>query len=236
MNIIDVLIILFVITGAFIGFRRGFITQTVSFVGFILIFVIAFITKDYLAFILCKWLPFININLGSVRNLVVLNILMYELIAFGVIFSLLGILFKYVMTFTEIFEAILKNTIVLALPIKLLGLVVGAIQYLLVAALIMILLMSPVFKIDIIKQSRFNKLITEKVSSKKIFGINIISAFDDIAAVEAIDYRKHDEAELQILDIMLQNKITNINLVDSLVKSNKLEIKNIDTVLNKYRK
>lgn len=236
MNVIDILIILFVLGGAFLGFRRGVITQTVSFVGLILIFIIAYLTKDYLAFIFVKWLPFIKIDLGSVRNLVVLNVLMYELIAFGIIFSLLMILFKYVMTFTEVFEAILKNTIVLALPIKILGLIMGAIQYLLISVIIVILLISPVFKVKLVKESKSSELITEKMQDKKIFGVNIISAFDDIAAVETIDYRKHDEAELQVLDIMLQNKITNLKLIDSAVESGKLDIKNIDVVLDKYRK
>lgn len=236
MNIIDIIILLIVLFGALMGFRSGIITQTVAFLGFIVVFLVAYFTKDIVAFYLCKWLPFLKIDIGNIKNLVTLNILFYEMLAFLIIFSLLMILFKYLMTFTVVFEAILKSTIILALPLKIGGAIVGAIQYLLVTMIILIILSSPIFNL---------KIISDAYVTKKAFGISkqlnlplsdVVEVAETINKVEKINYRKHSTAELRILDAMLKNKLTNIKLVDMLVTEGKLKLDNIDTVLDKYRK
>ena len=46
MNYVDLIILALIIIGAFIGFKRGFTKELVSFLGFILAIVIAFLFKD----------------------------------------------------------------------------------------------------------------------------------------------------------------------------------------------
>ena len=93
MNIIDVLIILLILFGGFVGLKRGFTKELLSFVGFVLILVIAFILKNPISSFLYENLPFFGFS-GSFKGITVLNILIYEVIAFLIVFSILMIIFK----------------------------------------------------------------------------------------------------------------------------------------------
>ena len=52
MNIVDIVIVAFLVSGAVIGFVRGFFKQTVMFAGTILAIVLSFILKNPLSMIL----------------------------------------------------------------------------------------------------------------------------------------------------------------------------------------
>lgn len=63
MNIVDILILVVLISGAFLGFARGFFKQSVMFVGTILVVLLSFIFKNPLSLIMYKNLPYIIIIL-----------------------------------------------------------------------------------------------------------------------------------------------------------------------------
>ena len=123
MNIVDILIIVFILLGAFIGFRDGFTKALVNAVGVIIVTVIAYVLKNPVSEILMSFMPFFNF--GGITSL---NIVLYEVIAFLLVFSVLMIILKIVAVTTGIFETFLKFTIVLGIPSKILGAVVGAIK------------------------------------------------------------------------------------------------------------
>lgn len=236
MSVIDVAIVLILLLGTFIGFRRGVITQTVSFLGIIIIMVISYFTKDWLATLFCDWLPFFKFNLGIVKSVQSLNILFYELVAFIIIFSILFTLFKVILKTTEVFEAILKGTIILALPIKILGALVGFVQYCLILAIILLILKSPILNLQLVNESSLAPRIINITNLPFMPLKGLSQSIDDIKDFTKLNLtRKHDDTELNTLDILLKNKITNINLVEKLIDSGKIEIENADSVLNKYK-
>src|SRR5699024_5113091 len=124
--IIDIGILLLLLMGAIVGFKRGFINQTVMFLGTILVIVLAYFLKYPVASLFYS--IFLFIDFGNSYS-VVLNILMYEVIAFllvaAILFGLLNILIK----FTNVFEKILNATIILGIPSKILGALMGVLQY-----------------------------------------------------------------------------------------------------------
>ena len=133
MNIVDILIIVFILLGAFIGFRDGFTKALVNAIGVIVVTAIAYVLKNPVSEILMSFMPFFNF--GGITSL---NIVLYEVIAFLLVFSILMIILKIVAVTTGIFETFLKFTIVLGIPSKILGAVVGAIKnYILVFSLYM---------------------------------------------------------------------------------------------------
>lgn len=236
MNVFDVIIVLVILFGTYIGFRRGVITQTVSFLGIIVITVIAYYTKDWLAGIFCKWLPFINFNLGVVKSVQTLNILFYELIAFIIIFSVLFALFKIVLKTTEIFEAILKGTIILALPLKILGAIVGFFQYTFILALVLLVLMSPIVNLQLVKESKLATKVIEITNVPFLPLSGLIKTINEMRDLEDINLTaKRDNAELKTLDVLLKNKITNVKLVEDLINSGKIKIEDTGSILNKYK-
>ena len=72
MNIVDILIIVFILLGAFIGFRDGFTKALVNAVGVIIVTVIAYVLKNPVSEILMSFMPFFNF--GGITSL---NIVFY---------------------------------------------------------------------------------------------------------------------------------------------------------------
>ena len=127
MNIVDIIIIVSIVLGVLIGFVRGFFKETVIFIGTILVVVLAFVLKNPLSLILYKNLPFFKFK-GIFEGISTLNILMYEILAFIIALAILSIALTIIIKISGIIEKILKLTIVLALPSKLLCDIVVFIQ------------------------------------------------------------------------------------------------------------
>lgn len=120
MNIVDACIILLLGLGFVIGFKRGFTKSIAKSAGFVLVIILAFILKNPLSEYMYQNLPFLSFW-GIFKGVTVLNILLYEVIAFLVILALLSIILKMVIFATSIFEKILNMTIILGIPSKILG-------------------------------------------------------------------------------------------------------------------
>lgn len=116
-NIIDIAIILMVIMFGIVGFKKGIIKEAVSLIGIILVFIISFYFKETIGNILCKFLPFFTFS-GPLKGLVSLNILIYQLIGFLIIYSILSGVYTLILKVSGIFQKLVNMTIVLILPSK----------------------------------------------------------------------------------------------------------------------
>ena len=86
MNIVDILIVIFVLLGAFVGAKQGFTKALVSFLGIIIVVVIAYFLKNPVSELLMSVGPFFNFG-GIIKGVTVLNIAVYEIIAFVLVFA-----------------------------------------------------------------------------------------------------------------------------------------------------
>ena len=149
MSIIDIIILIFLGFGALLGFKRGFTIQLVSLVGIFVIIILSFIFKNPVSVFLYNNLPFVNFG-GIFKDITVINILVYEVIAFFVIFVLLTLVFKILLKVTSLFEKILKWTIILGIPSKILGAVLGVIQNLIYVFIVLYILNFVLFLIKLL--------------------------------------------------------------------------------------
>ena len=124
MNIVDYIIIAITILFFIKGYKNGIIKEGVSFVGFILVFILAFSLKNPVSIAMYKNLPFFNIG-GLLKGISVINILIYEMAAFVLVLSILMILFKLILKLTKLVDKILKMTIILNIPSRILGGILG---------------------------------------------------------------------------------------------------------------
>ncbi len=238
MNIIDVLIILIIIGCTFMGFKRGFTKELVCFLGFFVVVILSFLLKDSLANLMYQYLPFFNFE-GIFKGITSLNILLYEVIAFFIILSVLIIVLRIVLFVTSVFEKLLKLTIILGLPSKLLGSFVGFIQGLVWSFIICYIISLPILNNQDINNSNFRKYILNKTPIFKTFTSETVNLMDEISTLKD-EYQNNDEMtsdqfNLKTLDLMLKYKVISIGSVDKLQAKGKLNIKSIDTVLKKYR-
>ncbi|MEF2689873.1 MAG: CvpA family protein [Bacilli bacterium] len=237
MNIVDIIIIVSIVLGVLIGFVRGFFKETVIFIGTILVVVLAFVLKNPLSLILYKNLPFFKFK-GIFEGISTLNILIYEILAFIIALAILSIALTIIIKISGIIEKILKLTIVLALPSKLLGAIVGFIQSIVVLYVFLFLLSLPILRVPYIKNSKYAQMILEKtpVISKVTDGLvktfNEISDFADKNIKNNVDKRQTNR---EMLEIMLKNDVVTSENVKYLSDKGKIDIDNIDELLSKYK-
>lgn len=150
MNIIDVVLVLIILCAGIVGFKRGVFKELVMTVGFFLVFIISFKLKDPIA----EWLSF-NLPFFTFKGMTVLNIILYQVIAFLIIFSIIMVIFRVVLSVTGIFEKILKFTIILGIPSKIAGFIVGLIEGYIVMFVVIFILSQPFLDVGIMDNSKY---------------------------------------------------------------------------------
>ena len=238
MNIVDLIIIIVILFGAVIGFKRGFTKSLVSAVGLIAIVVIAFLLKNPVSTILYEHLPFFQFG-GVIKGVTVLNIAFYELLAFIIVLAILGIVLKILMIATSVFERILTLTIILGIPSKILGAIIGALEWFVLVFIGLYVLNMPVVNVKEINNST---LVPKILNNTPILsGVikdtnNVIKEFASIKDRYTDKNVDTNEFNKETLDLFLKYNVVSIDSVDKLIKDNKLKIDGIDEVLVKYRK
>ena len=124
---IDVICILFLLMGAVVGLKRGVIKSATMFIGAIIVIFLAFSLKNPVAKLMYTYLPFFNFA-GNFEGLSVLNIIIYEALAFALVYIVLMSVLQVLIKITGIFEKILDFTIILGIPSKILGAIFGFLE------------------------------------------------------------------------------------------------------------
>lgn len=237
MNILDIIIVLILIMCAIVGFKRGAIKEIVSLVGIILVFVISFSLKGVLGNLLCKFLPFFNFA-GSIEGLTVLNILLYQLIAFLIIYSLLYSVYMIVVKLSGVVQKLVHMTVVLWLPSKVIGAIVAALTGYIVIFAILLVLLIPLKNSSLFAESSIaNYIIYESpVLSSSAEGIS--SSINEVYQLgEDVSHKRIsvNEANLETMDILLKYDIVSPEVAMDLVRLDKLDdISGIDKVIRRY--
>lgn len=237
MNILDIAIALVLIMSAIIGFKRGAIKEVVSLVGIIIVFILAFSLKGVLGNVLCKWLPFFNFA-GNLEGVTVLNILLYQLIAFLIIYSLLFSVYMIVVKISGTVQKIVHMTVILWLPSKLIGAVVAFITGYVMVFVVLLALLIPLKDTDIFKNSKFANYIVYDTPILASSSENISTSINEIYELGE-DLSKGDisknEANVKTMDILLKYKVVSAETARELVVLDKLDgISGLDKVIEKY--
>lgn len=235
MNIVDVVIILIILCGAVIGFKRGVIKELVMTVGFLLVFVISFYLKNPIVEWLSPYLPFFDFW-GVFEGVTVLNIILYQIIAFLIVFSVVMVVFRALLEITGFIEKILKFTIILGIPSKILGAVVGAIEGFIIAFVVVFVLNQPMLDIGIMKDSKYkDRVLDTPVLTNIVSSVNE-TVRDVYELMENEQYKKDSDAfNLKAIDVMLEHKMITVGYVENLIDNGKIKGNYFDSVLNKYR-
>lgn len=237
MNIVDVLIILIIIAGGVSGFKKGFTREFVSFVGIFLVVILSFLLKNPVSSFLYEHLPFFNFG-GLFKGITSLNILLYEVIALLIVMSVLIIILKITAMVTKVFEMLLKFTIILGIPSKLLGMVVGFVEGFVWVFIGLYILNLPVFNIKEIEESKFKESILQNVpilSSLADDTVKVIEEFTDLKNQYDDTNIDSNEFNLKTLNVFLKYNVITVESVEKLEEKGKLKIEGLDKLLKEYR-
>lgn len=237
MNIIDIGIILVILCFVIIGAKQGLIKSGVSLVGTIIIFAISYTFKEQIGNFLCKYLPFFEFS-GNLEGLVSLNILIYQLVGFLIIYGILMSIYTIVMTISGLLQKLINMTILLKLPSSIGGAIVGFIEGYLLTFIILLLVMIPLHKTAIFKDSKITYSILYKTPIISKSTSNITKSVTEIyTLVDQVTNKKIDinEANLKSIDIMIKYKIITPHTVKQLVVLDKLKtVEGLEHVINRY--
>ena len=233
MNFIDILIIILLIFFGVSGLKRGFFKELVMFLGTILVFYLAYKFKDPLGNWLLLRLPVFDFP-NIFKGVSVLNILLYQLLAFVLVLALLLVVYSIVLTITHVFEKILKFTIVLGIPSKILGFILGILEGYVIVFVILFFLSQPAFNFQTFKDSKFtNKILTSSPVLTNITS-NVVETVENI--YDLTDEKDTNVLNNKLLDMMLDKKVVDYETANELYKSKKITFQGMEQVLNKYRK
>lgn len=235
MNIFGIIVILLIISSGVMGLKKGFLKESVVFIGTILVYIISFLLKDKIGLVLCKWFPFFSFD-----GLQTLNILVYQLIAFifiaTILFSIATIIFKL----TGIIQKLVDITIILTLPSKILGFIFGILEGYIVMFLILIILAIPLRNVELFKESTVVTKImyNSPILSKTLGGVpkTIEDILDVTTEIQKTDYNKNKVA-LDIMKIELDHNIISKEDTLDLIERGKLDkVQGIKSFVKNYNK
>ena len=239
MNVIDVGIVLIILAMGVLGLKRGFFKQLVMSLGMIVVLLLSLALKDPLASFLSTVFPFFP--LASIKGVSsIFNILFYQVVAFIIIFGILTVVFHVVLFATNLLEKLLKMTVILAIPSKIFGFLLGLIEgYILVFALTF-LLTQPALNIDVVKKSKLLPRIQNSTPLLSNMMDNTYSTFKDVYNLKNVydkdKSKSYDEFSYEALKIMLDHDLVKPDYIKKLDEKGKLNIKDVEKLLEEYNK
>lgn len=223
MFILDILIIIFLSFGFLVGFKRGFTRELVSLLGIILITILAFIFKNPISVLMYKNLPFFKFNY-LIKGATVINILLYEIIAFLLVFFILLLCLKILIKVTNLFEKLLKATIILGIPSKILGGCVGLIKHYIIIFIILYVISLPIFSVNIGKTNIGDFIVKNSLGLSNITN-NTVKVFYEFSNL-IDDYKDKDDKNAfnqESLDLLIKYKAITKENAKELIDNGKLK-------------
>lgn len=221
-TIIDAIILLIILLGGVIGFKEGVIKELTSIIGLVIVVIVSFSLKNYLSVLFYENLPFFNFW-GIFKGIQVLNIVFYEMLAFIIIASLLTVAYRILLSITGLIEKILKATIILSIPSKILGFIVGLIEYYIWVYIALFILTLPVINLKSIYESKTANFIMEKTPFLSKYTEKTLKIYNDL--YEIIDNRENktnEKVNEEAMNLMLKHEIITKKSAKKLIDSNKV--------------
>lgn len=223
MNVVDILIIVFILFGAAIGFSKGFTRQLVDTVGTIAVIVLSFMFKGVVSGILYKFMPFFNFS-NKFAGITSMNILLYEVIAFILVFIILNTILVILKKTTKLFEKLLNATIILGIPSKILGALVGVANNFIFTFIALYFLSLPVFGLDIVTNSKLANKILNSTPILSNLCDNTVKSFSELDILMEQYQSNPDRISLnqQTIELLIESKVVDRETVNDLIESGKL--------------
>lgn len=225
MNILDGIIIILFVLGILYGDKKGFINGALSLVGLIVIITFSFIFHGLIAETLLKGMPFLKFS-GACKGITSLNILFYEGIGFLLIFFFLLSILGIVLKITGVLQKVIDYSIVLTLPSKILGVLVGFVNALIVIFILLFVLLNINSTRKYVHESKVASFIMERTFVLSNVTGKYYDSTDEInGIIEDCKKEKSDKkvCNANVANTLIKYRIVSKNEVIELIESGKLK-------------
>lgn len=222
--IVDIAIIIFLIGGIVVGYKRGFLENTVRLVGSIIAMVVAYLLKDPLSIYLYTNLPFFSLS-GKLEGVSVINVIIYELISFIVLWILVSIVLAILAKILKLEKLAITLVTKLMIPNKILGVIVGFVEsYLFVYFLVLIaMFVANIFDYDMDK--KLASYIFKTPVLHETFSPTY-NALVDISSL-ALEYENTNDKiafNADAVEILIKYDLVSEENIDLLIEQGKIQI------------
>ena len=226
MNVADFVIIILLAFGAVEGFKAGVIKKATDFIGMFVIVILSFTLKNNLSTIMYENLPFFSFG-GFIKEIDAINILLYEIIAFLIIFAALYFILRAVLVVTGLIEKILKATVILSIPSKILGIFVGILESYVYIFIVLVILTLPIFNIPFVRESKMVNFMLDDTPILSSMSSEMIDIYDNVynIVINRKD-KSNEEINTEITKLMIDKNVLTKESARKLVDRNKLHINN----------
>ena len=178
-------------------------------------------------------MPFIKL-FGVFKGIEILNVIFYEIVAFLIIASILLLVYRIILKLTGVIESILKATIILSIPSKIIGFFVGIIESYIWVYIFLFILTLPVINIKEIYESKVANYIMTETPYLSKYTEKTIEIYNNIYdVVENREYKSNQEINEETMDLMLKYDIITIDSAKKLINDNKVTVSS--DYLEKYK-
>ena len=132
-----------------------------------------------------------------------------------------------------VFEKLLKITIILGIPSKILGLIVGALEGYVVVYLALYVLTQPFIQTNMLDSSKYAEVILRDTPVLSSFADNSFEIISEID--ETIKNGNTDNFDLKLADLILKRKITSADVMQKLIDDEKLKVVGLQDIVNNYK-
>lgn len=233
MNVFDIVIILLILLSGVTGLKQGLLKSGINLIGTIIIYIIAFKLKDSIGLFLCKVCPFFKFN-----GYITLNILVYQLIAFVLIASILFSIFAIILKLTGIVQKLVDLTVILTIPSKIGGFIIGLLEGYVVMFIIILILSVPLRNVELFSESKLvdTMLNNTPILSSTLDGVGdvIFNVFHITSEVKEGE-NENTKVNMDIMKTYLDYKVITKEDAIDLIDTGKLNsINGIKEFVNNY--
>lgn len=232
--LINVFIFFVLVIGVFVGYKRGFNESCVSFLGLLIVLFGAYFLKNPISIFFYRNLPFFNFG-GVLAGVTVLNILLYEFLAFLVMATLLYIVLRIIAVFTTLVDKVLSIILSLGIPSGVLGAIIGFMEFY-VGLYALFFIISSFANIAGVPLS---PSVADNIMDTPVLNQTVgktLTSFVDMAAL-INDYKNGNnskEFNSKALEVLLKNKIISTDNAKELLISGKIDIPDFGKLISKY--
>lgn len=231
MNVlIDIILVVFIVLGILAGIKKGLIKTLVGFVGLVAIVIISYTLRYYLASFLIDKMPFFNFS-GALEGLTSLNILIYNVISFVVIFILLYCILNIVIAITGFIDTLLKFTVIWIIPSKIGGAILGFLEAWVFLFLVVFVLAQFNVTNSLIKDSKVSDII---LNHTPIVGTYLSGAsaaateiYEGIEEFSKDENKTTNDLNLYILQIEINYGLVSKEKATELIEIGKIGLSNV---------
>ena len=221
--VVSIFVILIIISDIIDGYKKGFLESGVKFLKTLVAMLIAYFCKAPLSKYMYLNLPFFQLE-GIFKGVSSLNVIIYEIIAFFVIFALVLLIINIVSAILKLDEKVLRLVSIIGVPNKIMGAVINGLKsiVLLYFGLSLFFVGANFMKWDV--GESLGTYIVEMPLLKNTFG-NILDSCNEITdlAVEYENIQDKEELNNKSIDILLEYDIISEENLELLIESGKID-------------